>query len=221
MGEEGSPNMSAQTMKRAIRQRIIADREQLPANLRAQFSSGISQRILQMPVYQAARTVLGYMSFGAEFVSDSLMQQVLADGKQLLLPKVNLDRNELDLYRVTALQHDLAPGLWGIREPLLEQCVRVDTLEEVDFALLPGVAFGRDGARLGYGGGFYDKLLARINDGDGAHRLALVAAAYTMQIVAGIPQEDTDRKVEWLVTEIETIECGRVGGAARNPPNKS
>ncbi len=202
MGEEGSPNMSAQTMKQAIRQRIIADREQLPANLRAQFSGEISQRILQMPVYQAARTVLGYMSFGAEFVSDSLMQQVLADGKQLLLPKVNRDRNELDLYRVTDLQHDLAPGLWGIREPLLEQCVRVDTLEEVDFALLPGVAFGRDGTRLGYGGGFYDKLLAHLT-----HRLALVAAAYTIQIVAGIPQEATDRKVEWLVTEIETIVC--------------
>ena len=198
--------MKMQTMKRAIRQRIIADREQLPANLRMQFSSGIAQRILQMPVYQAARTVLGYMSFGAEFVSDSLMQQVLADGKQLLLPKVNLDRNELDLYRVTDLQHDLAPGLWGIREPLREQCVRVDTLEEVDFALLPGVAFGRDGARLGYGGGFYDKLLAHLT-----HRPALVAAAYTMQIVAGIPQEDTDRKVEWLVTESETIECGKCG----------
>ncbi len=202
MGAEGSSNMSAQAMKQAIRQRIIADREQLSATLRAQFSSGIAQRILQMPVYQAARTVLGYMSFGAEFVSDSLMQQVLADGKQLLLPKVNLATNELDLYRVTDLQYDLAPGLWGIREPLAEQCVRVDTLEELDFVLLPGVAFGRDGARLGYGGGFYDKLLAHLT-----HRPALVAAAYTMQIVAGIPQEATDRKVEWLVTEIETIVC--------------
>ncbi len=207
MGTKGSTAMKMQAMKQAIRQRIIVDREQLPVTLRAQFSSGISQRILHMPVYQAARTVLGYMSFGAEFVSDSLMQQVLADGKQLLLPKVNLATKELDLYRVTDLQHDLAPGLWGIREPLLEQCVRVDTLEEVDFALLPGVAFGRDGARLGYGGGFYDKLLARINDGDGAHRPALVAAAYTIQMVAGIPQEDTDRKVEWLVTENETIDC--------------
>ncbi len=194
--------MSAQAMKQAIRQRIIADRKQLPATLRAQFSGEITQRILQMPVYQTACTVLGYMSFGAEFVSDSLMQQVLADGKQLLLPKVNLATNELDLYRVTDLQHDLAPGVWGIREPLLEQCVRVDALEEVDFALLPGVAFGRDGARLGYGGGFYDKLLAHLT-----HRPALVAAAYTMQIVAGIPQEETDRKVEWLVTEIETIDC--------------
>ena len=203
--------MNAQAMKQAIRQRIIADREQLPANLRAQFSDGIARRIVQLPEYQAARAVLGYMSFGAEFVSDGLMRQVLADGKQLVLPKVNRATNELDIYRVTDLLHDLAPGLWNISEPLLERCAKLEALEEVDFILLPGVAFGRDGARLGYGGGFYDKLIARLNDGDEGRRPALVAAAYTMQIVAGIPQEATDRKVEWLVTESETIECGNDG----------
>ncbi len=196
------PIMKMQTMKQAIRQRIITDREQLSANLRAQFSSGISQRILQMPEYQTARTVLGYMSFGAEFVSDSLIQQVLADGKQLLLPKVNLATKELDLYRVVSLQDDLAPGVWNIREPLPEQCDKVENLNDVNFILLPGAAFARNGARLGYGGGFYDKLLARLT-----HRPALVAAAYSMQIITDVPQESTDRKVEWLVTESETIDC--------------
>ena len=202
--------MKMQAMKQAIRQRIIADREQLPVNLRVQFSSGITRRILQMPMYQAARTVLGYMSFGAEYLSDGLMQQVLADGKQLLLPKVNLGVKELDLYRVADLQHDLAPGLWDIREPLPDRCARVETLNEADFILLPGVAFGRDGTRLGYGGGFYDKLLARLT-----HHPALVAAAYSMQIVTGVPQEPTDRKVEWLVTENETIDCMQ-GAPAHN-----
>jgi 5-formyltetrahydrofolate cyclo-ligase len=64
------------------------------------------------------------------------------------------------------------------------------------------VAFGLDGARLGYGGGFYDKLLARLS-----HQPSLVAAAYALQVVNNIPQEDTDRKVEWLITEQKTIHC--------------
>ena len=81
------------------------------------------------------------------------------------------------------------PGLWGIREPVVERCERLATLNEVEFALLPGVAFSRDGARLGYGGGFYDKLLARMT-----HRPALVAAAFALQIVEQIPQEATDVK---------------------------
>ncbi len=200
--------MTTQGLKQSIRQRILSEREQLSAGLRAQYSTEIVQRIVQLPEYQVARVVLGYMNFGTEFESEILVRQALADGKQLLLPKVNRTTNELDIYRVTDLQHDLATGLWNIREPLPERCNRVDAPGEVDFILLPGVAFGRDGARLGYGGGFYDKLLARLgNQGKVARSPALVAGTYSMQLVEDIPQEDTDCKVQWLVTENETIFC--------------
>jgi 5-formyltetrahydrofolate cyclo-ligase len=64
------------------------------------------------------------------------------------------------------------------------------------------VAFTRDGARLGYGGGFYDKLLACM-----AYRPVLAAAAFALQVVEQIPQETTDVKVEWIITEQETIAC--------------
>ena len=200
--------MTTQGLKQTIRQRILAEREELSAELRAQFSAAIVRRIVQLPEYQAARVVLGYMNFGAEFESELLVRQALEDGKSLLLPKVNRATNELDVYCVTNLQHDLAPGLWNIREPLPERCTKVDALQDVDFILLPGVAFERDGARLGYGGGFYDKLLARMDDQCGvAHSLSLVAGAYSMQLVGGIPQDATDRKVQWLATENETIDC--------------
>jgi 5-formyltetrahydrofolate cyclo-ligase len=70
---------------------------------------------------------------------------------------------------------------------------------------LPGIAFSRDGARLGYGGGFYDKLLAPAQDA--MQRPVLVAAGFALQIVQQIPQEETDVKVQWLVTEQETVNC--------------
>ena len=194
--------MSVQAMKQAIRQRIIADRQQIPVELRASFGDEITRRILLMPRYQAAQVVLGYMNFGAEFVSDRWAQQVLDDGKQLLLPKVNLGTRMLDIYRVASLQDDLAPGLWGIREPMSARCSKVEAAININFILLPGVAFGRDGVRLGYGGGFYDKLIARL-----PHHPTLVGAAYAMQMVTGIPEETTDRRVHWLVTEKETINC--------------
>lgn len=200
--------MSTQAVKQAIRQRIVTRREQLPAALRAQFSAAIAQRIAQMPEYRKAHTVLGYMNFGAEFESEIFAQQVLADGKVLLLPKVNRATNELDVYRVGNVDAQLAPGAYGIREPVAENCVRQDLQEQMDFILLPGVAFGRDGARLGYGGGFYDKLIARL-DAEGAltHRPVLIAAAYSIQVAEDIPMEATDRRIDWLVTESETIRC--------------
>jgi 5,10-methenyltetrahydrofolate synthetase len=198
-----------QTIKQSIRKNLQSLREQLPAAVRTAHSAAITERLLQLPQYRQAGTVLGYMNFGAEFASDLWIQQALADGKKLVLPRVNRHTKQLDLYWVNDLENQLAPGLWGIREPLVERCERLATLNEVEFALLPGVAFTRDGARLGYGGGFYDKLLAHLREQNGTHRPALVAAAFALQIVEQIPQEDTDIKVEWIVTEQETIACAQ------------
>lgn len=188
--------------KQAIRKHIRSLREQLPADIRAAHSAAITGRLLQLPEYRQAETVLGYMNFGAECASELFAAQALADGKRLLLPKVNHHTNHLDLYFVEDFESQLAQGLWGIREPIVECCERLGALNEVEFALLPGVAFTREGARLGYGGGFYDKLLAGMT-----HRPALVAAAFALQLVEHLPQEATDIKVGCIVTERETISC--------------
>ncbi|MBI5438194.1 MAG: 5-formyltetrahydrofolate cyclo-ligase [Nitrosomonadales bacterium] len=189
-------------MKQTIRKNILMLREQLSPDTRAAYSAAICGRLLQLPEYRQSDTVLGYMNFGAEFASELWAMQVLAEGKRLVLPKVNHHTNRLDLYLVEDMESQLAAGLWGIREPITEYCERLDKLNEVEFALLPGVAFTRNGARLGYGKGFYDRLLAQMTQ-----RPALVAAAFALQIVEQIPQEATDIKVEWIITEQETITC--------------
>ena len=193
-------NLTAQ--KQALRKNILGLREALSADERLAASLIITERIAALPAYQRAATVLGYMNFGSEFASELWVARVLADGKRLVLPKVNRHTNELDLYRVDDLASQLAAGSWGIAEPVVERCERLIDLNEVEFALLPGVAFARNGARLGYGGGYYDKLLARINP----HPVR-VAAAFALQVVQNVPQETTDVEVEWLVTERETIRC--------------
>lgn len=210
MGTQGGAIMSVQTMKQAIRQSIIADRAALPQELHARWSRDIAARLMALPQYQAAHCVLGYMSFGAEFDSMDWLRQTLADGKKLLLPKVDVAARKLALYHVQDLDVQLAPGAYGIREPLAENCPPA-ALDEADFILLPGTAFARDGARLGYGGGFYDKLLARMDTSEDTHA-TLAAAAFSMQLVKDVPQEATDRKVQWLVTETETIDCAATHG---------
>ncbi len=195
--------MDCQARKLALRQSIIAARSNMADAERSRLSREIAQRLAGLEAYRTAATILAYMNFGAEFTATLFVQQALHDGKQVLLPKVNRETKQLDVYRVTNLARDVAPGIWDIPEPLAERCPKVTELSAIEFILLPGVAFGRDGARLGYGGGFYDKLLARL-----PHQPVLVAAAFAMQVVEHIPQEATDRKVGWLVTEQETIRCG-------------
>ncbi len=199
---------SVSSVKQALRKDIIELRQQLPAEVRAVRSTAITRRLLQLPGYQGAGAVLGYMNFGAEFASELWIAEALAQGKRVALPRVNHHTNHLDLYWVEDLENQLETGLWNIREPIVERCERVLALNEVEFALLPGVAFTRAGARLGYGGGFYDKLLAQLDhEHAGSSRPLLVAAAFALQLVDQLPQEATDMKVEWIVTEHETIAC--------------
>lgn len=196
-----------QSLKQIIRKSTLSLREQLSIDARAAHSAVITERLLQLPEYQQADAVLGYMNFGSEFESSLWVERVLTDGKRLALPKMNRHTNHLDLYWMEDPENQLAAGLWGIREPVAERCERLDNPNEVEFALLPGVAFTRDGARLGYGGGFYDKLLANLNHAGGTQRPVLVAAAFALQVVERLPQEATDIKVEWIITEQETIAC--------------
>ncbi|MDD5058894.1 MAG: 5-formyltetrahydrofolate cyclo-ligase [Sideroxydans sp.] len=194
--------MTPQQQKQTLRQQILSRRDALPHDQRAAHSASIIERLLAMPQYQRAKVVLGYMNFGHEFASELWVKRVLADGKKLILPRANPVTRLLELYWVEDIERQLAPGMFGIREPIPELSTMVLSLNALEFVLLPGVAFTREGARLGYGGGFYDKLLARVT-----HRPVLVAGAFGMQLVQDIPQESTDRKVEWLVTENETICC--------------
>lgn len=189
-------------MKSALRQSLLAQRAALSDTSRAVANGQILSRLLALPTYQQATAVLGYLNFGTEFASELWVQAALVAGKRVALPRVNPLTNTLDLFWVSDLDNQLLVGKWGIREPSIERCERLNGLNEVEFALLPGVGFTRQGARLGYGGGFYDKLLARF-----ATHPPLVAAAYALQVVTMLPQEATDIPVDCLVTELETLHC--------------
>lgn len=196
------PSSDIQSRKQVLRQRIIALRDATDEFERAQWSEHILRRLTGMAAYRQAQTVLGFLNFGSEWLSDAWVRHALAEGKHVLLPRVNKASRHLALYEIRDVDDDVAPGAYGIREPLIERCKPFEALGEIDLILLPGVAFDRTGGRLGYGGGFFDKLLARL-----PHRPHLIAGAFELQVVKQIPQEPSDHRVDSLVTENETIRC--------------
>ncbi len=189
--------------KAALRRAVLLRRDALPGEERALLSARIVTTILDLPTYQEADVVLAYASFGTELQTDELLRRVLADGKTLVLPRV--ERGGLGLYEVRDLAGDLAPGTWGIREPEPDRCPRADT-GGVGFALIPGVAFDRRARRLGYGGGFYDRLLA----GGLPEGPPLVSGAFEVQILDEVPTDPHDAPVDVVVTEKEVY--ARDGG---------
>ncbi len=180
--------------KAPLRRAVLRRRAALPEEERALLSGRIVATILNLPTYKNADVVLAYASFGTELQTDELLWRVLNDGKVLVLPRV--EGSALGLYEVQDLTSDLAPGTWGIREPEPDRCPAVDR-GGVGFALIPGVAFDRGGRRLGYGGGFYDRLLAGgLPDGT-----PLVSGAFEVQILDEVPTDPHDAPVDVVVTE--------------------
>lgn len=180
--------------KAALRKEVIARRDAADGEMRNRAAQAIIRNLLGLPAYHAAGTVAAYASFGSELGTSAFIAKTLADGKRLLLPRINRAQRALELRHVIDPAADLVAGVWGIREPA-EHCEIVPAAM-ADFMLVPGVAFTQDGARLGYGGGFYDRLLASLD-----RRTARIAAAFQLQMVEQLPEGPQDQRVDTVVTE--------------------
>jgi 5-formyltetrahydrofolate cyclo-ligase len=181
-----------------LRRRILARRDALDEPTRRRLSERLFERLGSRPELHEARVVLGYASFGSEPVTAPFLRDVLASGRVLVLPRIDRAARRLALHRVRDLAAELQPGVWGIAEPDPERCAPAG-LETIQFALVPGVAFDVRGGRIGYGGGYYDRLL-----GGWPAPPPLVAAAFGVQVVPAVPIGPHDRRVDRVVTETDT-----------------
>ena len=131
-----------------------------------------------------------------------LAQAALDRGKTLVLPRVDAAARVLVLHRVADLDGDVVPGFRGIPEPSPD----LPTVRpaDVDCALVPGVAFDDDGRRLGYGGGYYDRLLPQLRPG-----VPRIAGAFDLQIVDHVPAGAHDVAVDVVVTPTRTVATRR------------
>lgn len=186
-----------QAEKKKIRALVLAQRDAMLPAARAAASHLILEKIYALPQYRQAQTVLTYMGFGSEIETQSFFEHIIADGKTAVLPRVDKATQTLKLHSAGGAA-ELLTSNWGIREPAAT--APLVPINAIDFVLMPGVAFDRSGNRLGYGRGYYDKLIAGSNQA-----MATVAAAYSCQIIDKVPAGSRDQKVHRIITENEMI----------------
>jgi len=193
--------------KKATRREVLAARDGLTQHERQRKSAAITAQLVGLPAFAGlgkspVSTVAAYLSFGTEFDTAGFIDAVMAKGLRLVLPRVSRECKRLDFFAVTDLATSLVAGTWGIREPDPAQCARADA-REIDFMLVPGVAFTRRCERLGYGGGFYDAAIGTLRTG-----VSTVSAAFALQIVDVLALEPHDRCVDLVVTESGVYQRG-------------
>ena len=182
-------------MKTPLRKKIAEARDSLSREIRASKSHEIEQRLWSLPEFQAARMVMFFASFRSEVDTLPMIRHALDSGKRVILPKVA--GRELLLFEIKDFDNDMVSGAWGIPEPRETTPI---ALGEVGLVIVPGLGFDQQGNRLGYGAGFYDKLLQDYSG-------ATAAVAFELQIVPEIPADPHDIPVQKIVTERRVIEA--------------
>ncbi|MGB9886147.1 MAG: 5-formyltetrahydrofolate cyclo-ligase [Moorellales bacterium] len=183
--------------KKALRARLLTRRQSLPPEEVRTLSRAVAVRVKALECFHQARVVFAYVAFRQEIETAELIQTAWETGKRVAVPRVDRQNRRLLALEIRSWS-ELAPGTWGIPEP--GPAAPAVAPEEIDLALVPGVAFDRRGYRLGYGGGYYDRFLPLLRPE--ARSLGL---AYSWQVLERLPVESTDVPVDYVVTEQELI----------------
>jgi len=185
-------------VKTKIRQSLLSSRREQPAEELEEKNKKIIARLTEESLFKKARTVLFYIPVRGEVDTlDAIRQSLAIWKKQVVVPKVAKEK-QLELFEIKSLA-ELKPGAFGIFEPDVRPG-RAVLPEELDLAIIPGIAFDERGNRVGYGHGYYDRLLKRVF-------APAIGLAYENQLLSGIPAECHDVPVQLIITEKRTIEC--------------
>ncbi len=186
--------MSWAEEKLALRKRFRQMRRRQDRDALAAASGLICDRLLALSQLQKADRVFCYVSYGGEVETRPLLTALLESGKTLLLPRCQLGAR-IDCVPVSNLD-ELSPGAYGILEP--PQSYPAVDWTQVDFAVIPALACGENGFRLGQGGGYYDRFLS----GAGCLSAALCLEEF---LIPAVPQEEHDQPVGWIITQRRTL----------------
>jgi len=173
--------------KKTLRKTIREQKQAMTPQQIAEKSEKLKALFLETPQYQQAKTLYGYLPYNQEVRTVPILQQALADGKQVAVPKVYGDKMKFIL--LTDLDR-VAEGYAGIPEPVEDTPVAEDSTALV---LMPGLAFDREGHRIGYGGGFYDKFLSCEPNHP------TVALCYDFQVLEKLETEAFDVPVDLVL----------------------
>ena len=186
--------MDIKKQKTNLRKAILEKRDHLTARYRSETSRIISASLLSLDSFQQSTVIAAYISFGSEFQTDTILNEALRLGKTVVLPKIEPVSRALSFRTFNGKSEDLMSGRWNIPEPDPEKSELIDH-SQIEFVIVPGIAFSEQGFRLGYGGGYYDSLISKLPESS-----VTAAPVFPIQVVPEVPREAHDLKVDLLIT---------------------
>ncbi|MDD5454732.1 MAG: 5-formyltetrahydrofolate cyclo-ligase [Candidatus Ratteibacteria bacterium] len=163
-------------------------------------SKNIQSRLRSLEEYKNSSFIMFYLSTEKEVSTFEAIETALSENKKVAVPLILKSQNIMLPCEIKSLK-DLEPGPFGILQPIKEK-IKTIPIKLIDLIVVPGLAFDKNGNRVGRGKGFYDKFLKSI-----PLTIPKIALAFSCQIVERIPTTQNDIAVDKIVTEGGVIEC--------------
>lgn len=186
-------------MKKMLKQKIFRKRSSLSKGGINKKSAEIKINLCSLPEFKSAKNIMVYVSFNSEVDTKAIIKELLLKkDKKVIVPYVEKNNKMLQLSELKSFD-ELEPKTFGILEPKKE-FIRKFNPKKLDLIIIPGIAFDLNGHRIGYGYGYYDRFLKKINKN--AKKIGL---AYDFQIVEKIPEQTHDIPMSIVITEKRVI----------------
>lgn len=185
--------------KKVLRKNILEERDRLDLSQKENWDDLIKQTLMESRVFKDCKNIFIYIGFGSEIDTSKYILQFLSLKKNVLVPRTDIKTKSMEAVQIYNLE-DLVEDKYGILEPKNDKIAT--RKDNIDLIILPGVAFDASGNRVGYGGGYYDRFLSKLDKS-----VPKVAIGFDLQVVEEVPTEDFDIPVDMIVTEERTIKC--------------
>jgi 5-formyltetrahydrofolate cyclo-ligase len=183
--------------KKEIRKYILNMRDAVNAEQKEDWDSKIFTSLINSDFYRNANVIFAFVSFKSEVDTHRFINHAVRDNKVICVPRIKSKETGIEVFRIGNME-DLKTGYYGILEPK-DSCLKVND-EDIDLILMPGVAFDREGGRVGYGAGFYDRYLAKLKE-----KADKIALAYHIQLLDKVPMDEFDVRIDGIITDEEIL----------------
>lgn len=190
-------------MKKEFRKKIIKLRKEKEKDFIKYNSDIITQKLLDLDTIKDAKTIMLYLDFNNEVMTDDLVIKLNNLGKTVAVPVTLLKEKKLIPYQITDIKNGIQYSSYNIREPKPEYSSVVD-IKDLDVIIVPAVAYDKNCYRLGYGGGFYDRFLENIGP-----KTITIGIAFDLQIFDEIPRENHDAQLDYIITESRMLKSNK------------
>ena len=178
--------------KKELRKRILSIRNNMPGEDVVNNSRIIRDKIIGLDVYKQSKVIFIYMDFKNEVMTSDLIKHMLSEKKRVVVPYTDTISTVLIPSEITG-ESDLKLNSFGYSEPKKVSPVNI---EEIDLVIVPGVVFDKNLNRIGFGKGYYDRILNKLKAS-----ARKVAVAHDFQVIEEIPAEERDVKMDMIITE--------------------